>query len=132
MEDILRVLFSGRFDEPHWGHWATILKLCSIFDSVLVVVLKYENRAHPEKYVQRVFETMQALSRIPKEKLKICTNATHFGELTKGEWITYECDIYAGGNQEVNDHITSLGIPVYDAERSFEFSARNYKKGDVP
>ena len=126
--DFLKVLFSGRFDEPHWGHWATILKLLKLFDRVQVVILEYPDRVHPAKYVQRVFETMQILSDIPTDSLGISVNKTHFGEIDQTEWDAFGCDVYAGGNQDVNDHITAMGIRVYNAERSFEFSARNYKQ----
>ena len=131
VEDILRVLFSGRFDDAHLGHWATILKLSKLFDSVLVVVLDYPERQKTAKYVQRVFETLRILSGIPEDSIQITTNKTHFAQLSKAEWLRFECDVYAGGNEQVNDHMTDLGIQVYNAERSFDYSARDYRKEPI-
>ena len=128
MGDILRALFSGRFDSAHLGHWATILKLCKIFDSVLVVILDYEGREYPASYIRRVYETLAALSVISLRELDFRVNTTHFAEISKSEWQVFGCDIYAGSNETVNEHMTTLGVPVYDTGRSFDFSARNYKK----
>ena len=126
MGDLLKVLFSGRFDDSHNGHWGTILQLHNLFSSVLVVILDSPGRKHTAQYIQRIFQTLQFLSHISPQSLTIITNETHFAKLTKPEWDAFDCDVYAGGNQEVNDHMTSLGVPVYEQPRSFDFSARNY------
>jgi cytidyltransferase-like protein len=125
--DILRVLFSGRFDPDHKGHWTTILKLLRVFDKVLVVILDYPERRFPALESKRSFETQAILSGF-FDRVQVVINKTHFAKITIEEWESYHCQVYAGGNPEVNDHIGSLGIPVYEQERSGNISARNIKK----
>jgi len=124
-------LFSGRFDDPHLGHWGSILKLLKVFEKLKVVVLDYDGRAHSAYYVARVFETLAVLSNIDKDRLQVLVNKTHFAKMERSEWSAYEADIYIGGNQEVNDHMRSKFIPVLEWDRTFDFSARNYKKESI-
>ena len=124
----MRVLFSGRFDPIHVGHWSSALKLLKIFGEVTVVILDYKGRKFPAKKILRDFTALRMLSGINPRDLKIVINKTHFAKITIKEWEKFDCDIYAGGNQEVNDHMTDLGIPVYEQERSLGYSARNYRK----
>jgi hypothetical protein len=121
----MRALFSGRFDPDHGGHWTTILKLLKVFDEVLVVVLDYPERRFPAIDSKIHFDSMAILSGITEYELKVVINHTHFAKLTWEEWESFECDVYAGGNQEVNKHMCNLGVRVYDQERSTKISARN-------
>lgn len=124
----MKVLFSGRFDEPHPGHWMTILKLLMVFNDVVVVILDYPERTRTAKQVKRDFESMAVLSGEEVfSHLLVLINTTHFAKLTREEWDAYGCDVYAGGNIDVNNHMTDIGVPVYEQERSSDYSARNYK-----
>ena len=120
----MKALFSGRFDPDHSGHWTTILKLLKIFDSVLVVVLDYPERRFPAVETKYHFDSMAVLSDIPQSRLKIIINKTHFAKLSIKEWNSYGCDVYAGGNPDVNLHMIGLGVTVYEQERSTKMSAR--------
>jgi cytidyltransferase-like protein len=119
----VRVIFSGRFDPPHPGHIAQIIRLCRKFEDVVVVTLDYEGRTFPINYVDRVF--VECLEKYPVEFLY---NTTHFGEITKEELDVYRGDIYAGGNLKVLRHIESLGMKVTYIERAFDYEASKYER----
>lgn len=124
----MRVLFSGRFDPIHAGHWASVLKLLKIFGEVRVVILDYKGRKMPANKILRDFTTLRLLSDIDPRYLQITINNTHFAKMTLKEWEEFNSDVYAGGNDEVNNHMSDLGIPVYEQERSLGYSARHYNE----
>ncbi|MBD3293847.1 MAG: adenylyltransferase/cytidyltransferase family protein [Armatimonadia bacterium] len=120
-----RVLFSGRFDRPHCGHVATIVKLSKEFDQVVVVVLRYDGEHYPSHYRKDVLDWC-----VPDNVL-LMINDTHFAEITREEWETFGCDVYAGGNEEVNEHMRLIGVPVYHVDRSFGYAASDEYKGQA-
>jgi phosphopantetheine adenylyltransferase len=118
------VLFSGRFDPPHPGHIAQVMRLLSTYARVKVVVLDYPDRRFPHTYVKHVFDEVLNTSKWP---IDIVTNKTHFAKITLEELKSFECDIYAAGNMEVLKHIEQLGFPCIYVERAFDYSASKYQ-----
>ena len=118
-----RVLFSGRCDRAHIGHVATIVRLAKMFDSVLVVLLDYEGQHRLPTY------RVQTLRACVPDNVEVITNTTHFGQMAGAEWASYGCDVYAGGNEEVNRHMIELGVPVLWMPRSFDYAASDEYKG---
>jgi len=114
----MKCLFSGRFDPPHPGHIASIQKLLHKFEKVVVMMLDYPERRFPLSFCCRVIEKC-----VCNENMSVQVNKTHFGKLTEKEWNSHNCDIYAGGNLKVLDHIEKLGILVYYIDRSFPYAA---------
>jgi len=125
MANGIRVLFSGRFDPPHPGHIASVLRLLNKPEvrSVTLVILDYPERDYPIVYCEKVFS--ECLKTHPVE---IKVNKTHFGKLTHTEWKSFDCDVYAGGNLKVLRHIEKLGISVTYTERAFDYSASKYER----
>ena len=118
----MKALFSGRFDPPHPGHIAQILRLNKECEKVLVLVLDYPERYFPIEYVLKVFREC-----LPDE-VEVNTNSTHFGEITREEWSNYQTYVWAGGNLQVLRHLESMNIPVKYVERAFEYSASKYER----
>ena len=123
MANGIRVLFSGRFDPPHPGHIAQIIRLAKQYRHVVVVMLDYPERDYPIDYCLKVFQ--ECLQDWPVE---IITNKTHFAKITKEDWESYLCNVYAGGNLQVLRHIEKLGISVTYIERAFNYSASKYER----
>ena len=123
------VLFSGRFDPPHPGHIATIVKLAKMFDEVIVPVLDHEGQS------MTVEERVKILEACLPEDVTVWSNKQHFGRITKEELDTEVCqhgnwgghlknafDIYSSGNEQCCEHMKSLGYPVLYMPRSFHYS----------
>ena len=123
-QELKFVLFSGRFDPPHLGHFRTIQLLARDYN-VKVVVLDYPEQRFPISYRLRVLrETVgEALGNV-----SVVSNKTHFGKLTRPEWDAYGCDLYAAGNFEVLSHIEFMGIECIYVDRPYQLSARLYDK----
>ena len=119
----LTVLFSGRFDPPHCGHFTTILQLSRLFEKVIVVVLDYPKRKTTSSYAKQVFDEIIYLT---EKNIKVVINKIHFAKITKKEFDSFNCDVYASGNMEVLSHIDSLGIPTFYTHRAFEYEASRY------
>ena len=122
MEPSMKILFSGRFDPPHPGHIASILRL-EKKGHVTVVVLDYSDREYPIEYVKTVFNEI-----FERHGVEIITNSVHFGKVDVDELKNFGCDVYAGGNLTVLRHIEQLGHPVMFCDRAFEYSSRNIKR----
>ena len=119
------VLFSGRFDPPHIGHWISILRLADKFKKVKVVVLDYPERRFNIQYVLQIFDELTG--RWPFDrKVEVMSNSDHFGKITKKALEKYEFDVYAAGNMVVLNHINSLGIKCMYVDRAFDFEAHRY------
>ena len=105
------IIFSGRFDNFHIGHYITIKRLLKKFDKVLVVVLDYKNSMYS------ITKRMDLIEEVYEDH--DCVEATsypvHFGEISKEafDFITEQIEgeiVYGSGNHEVLRHIKSLGI----------------------
>lgn len=118
------VLFSGRFDPPHCGHVATILKLRSLFGKVLVPVLQYKDEAYP--VMERVNILTACLS--ATTDITVFKNDIHFGKINIQELESYTFDVYASGNIQCCENIRSLGVPVLYIPRSFHYAASDDPK----
>jgi hypothetical protein len=93
------------------------VRLSKLFDEVFVVVLDYDGREYPVEYCINV------LAACVPDNAVVIPNHTHFKDMTRSEWDRYGCDVYAGGNPEVNEHMISLGVPVLWIPRSFHYAA---------
>ena len=125
----MKICFSGRFDRPHCGHIATINKLRKMGD-VVVVVLDYPEARYPIEY--RVSVLKQCCW--DSDAVSFLTSKTHFANISLEEFkkvtedgIFRPCDVYAGGNEEVNEHMKSIGVPVLWVPRSFDYAASEEK-----
>ena len=116
------VLFSGRFDPPHPGHIATIMKLSKMFDRVVVPVLDHEGQSMP------VDDRVDILEACTAKNVDVFSNKDHYARVTKPEIITFcedmDCffSVYASGNEECIAHMKELGYPVLYIPRSFHYS----------
>lgn len=120
------VLFSGRFDPPHPGHFKTIGDLGGKFDMVIVVVLDYKEQLYPVVYRQTVLSDILDMM---KGNYMIIPNTAHFGEITKDELALFEFDVYAGGNLDVLRHIEGLGYDVQYTPRAYDYAAADSRLG---
>lgn len=123
----MRALISGRFDPPHCGHVKTILDIGDTHGNVTVVVLDHEGQKFESWYRAQILR--EILERDHRGAYTITVNTTHFGNITKEELDSYGCEVYCGGNEEVNERIKSLGMTVINVPRSYDFSASTYRKG---
>jgi cytidyltransferase-like protein len=106
------ILFSGRFDMFHIGHYITIKRLLKKFDGVLIVVLDYKNSMYSitkrMDLIEEVFEGCKevAVTNFNVHFEKITKEA--FNNIAKG-WTDDEI-AYGSGNHEVLRHVKMLGI----------------------
>jgi len=117
------VVFSGRFDPPHPGHIATIIRLKNTFKEVKVVMLNYPERRFPVTYCLKVLAECLQLD----PSVRFFYNETHFGKLTLEEWEDFNADYYAGGNLSVLNHIEKMDIKTWYTERAFDYAASKYE-----
>lgn len=105
------MLFSGRFDMFHIGHYITIKRLLKKFDEVLLVVLDYKDSLYSIKkrmnLIEEVFED--------NEDVTVIDYPVHFGEITREQFDSISEHaisetVYGSGNHEVLRHVKSLGI----------------------
>jgi phosphopantetheine adenylyltransferase len=122
MDDKLIVLFSGRFDRPHIGHFITIAKLGQQYGKVLVPVLDYKGQHYPITY--RVSVLAEALSYC-NGNFEVFKNEHHFGKITKDEVKEYKFDVYASGNWQCIENMKNLGFKTIYTPRSYDYSASN-------
>jgi len=114
MENRVRVLFSGKFDYIHVGHWITVLTLVKKYNyDVLIVVLS--NRKRRRKFhIRKVMKAWKELIKLSdlSDRIKVIKNKTHFGEIKIKEFKSYGCDMWVGGNKEdVIPHLLDTDIP---------------------
>jgi len=121
----VNICFSGRFDPVHPGHIATIIRLTKIYKKVKIVILDYFGRRFP---VAAQIAVMDEL--LEKYNVSIYTNSTHFAQITREEFLEFECQAYAAGNEVVLRHFEEMGIPVHFCERAYNYSSREYKRLD--
>jgi len=118
------VLFSGRFDPPHPGHIAQVMRLLEKYSRVQVVVLDHPDRRFPITYVKMVFNEVLGTKKNPVEVL---SHSTHFAQITLDELKAFKCDVYASGNLQVLKHVEHLGFPCTYVERAFDYAASKYQ-----
>jgi phosphopantetheine adenylyltransferase len=118
------VLFSGRFDNVHPGHIATIQRIGQIYKKVLVVILDYPDQVYPLIYRYQVLRQTLMFS---KGDYEVIVDKTHFGKITKKELEKFDFNVYASGNLDVLKHISDLGYEVMYTERAFDYSASAIK-----
>lgn len=125
MENILTknqiALFSGRFNVPHPGHFASIIRLADQFGRVKVVILDYPERTTTIDYALKVFKEI-----FDHNKLNVSFHVSpiHFGFITRDEIEKFRpFDIYASGNMSVLVHVESIGIKTHYIERAYNYRA---------
>lgn len=113
------ILFSGRFDKPHGGHFLTIKELSKNYKKVLIVVLDYKESYYPLclriHLLEKYFEDY--------ENVETAMNKIHFGKITKEELSQFKFDVYGSGNMDVLKHIELLGIKCVYVPRTFDTAA---------
>jgi len=114
-------VFSGRFDPPNLGHVLTMQYLLDNYDRLIVPILDYPERSGcSAKDAQRIFQYhFRQFGQFASDfVIQFIINKTHFGKISKLDYeILLESNCinpaettYLAGNQEVLDHIKSLGI----------------------
>lgn len=119
------ILFSGRFEIPHSGHWITILRLLNDHDKVKIVILDYPGKKWPSSVAKQIFSELIELSDLA-ELISVEINKTHFAKITLTEFKKFGCNEYASGNMDCLKHISKIGIPVYYTDRAYDYAASNY------
>jgi cytidyltransferase-like protein len=114
------VLFSGRFDNVHPGHIATIQRLGQIYKKVIVVILDYSEQKYPVYYRAKILSEILSSS---KGDYEIHINSDHFAKISKKALSRWKFDVYAAGNLDVLMHIEKLGYEVLYVDRAYDFSA---------
>jgi len=114
------VLFTGRFDDPHIGHIATIQRLGAMFDKVIVVVLDYPQQRHP---IDHRFDVLRTVLARCMGNYEIVTNQVNFENATKDEVAKYTFNVYASGNPKCIDRMKSLGYDCLSTARSWDYAA---------
>lgn len=119
------VIFSGRFDDFHKSHIATIQRLGQQFKKVIVALLNHRDQYYPISYRKQAIVEILGNS---KGDYEVIVNDIHFGEITKEELDKFGADMYAGGNLKVLKHIESLGMECLYVERAYEDHATDARK----
>lgn len=115
------ILFSGRWDRFHAGHFLTFGRLGKQYDLVKLVLLDHPEQEYSIAYRKQLLE--EATSHL-KGNFEVHVNKTHFGKITNEELDAFRpFDVYGAGNHEVLLHIESLGYPTVWVERSYDFDA---------
>ena len=123
----MKALISGRFDPPHPGHIRTIQKLGLRYWEVVVVILDHKGQSFALEYRKRILEEILHAS---QGNYTVLTNTKHFGFITKEEIDEFGCDVYCGGNEDVIQHIKSMGMRCEWVDRSYDYSATAYRIGE--
>ena len=114
--------FSGRFDPPNLGHVLTILELLQTYETLLIPILDYEDRALPADDARRIFWAFAERAKIEK-RVQFFVNDVHFGKIT---WEQYSqvCDPYQpevvrylSGNVRCLQHMRTIGARVAHVPR---------------
>jgi len=114
------ILFSGRFDFVHRGHYETIMRLGQRYGKVLVVVLDYPEQTYSVQYrAQKLRETLD----MAKGNYEVVVNKEHFGKITFEQSMKYSFDVYGSGNMDCLKHMESLGYAVEYVPRTDDISA---------
>lgn len=115
-------LFSGRFDPPNLGHVITVGWLLRKYRQVIIAILDYpEREACGVIDAMHMFRTCFSLLRPNSlDSITLLIDDIHFGKikldrikfLCRSVFIKFGDVVYVGGNESVNKHIKSLGLPV--------------------
>jgi nicotinamide mononucleotide adenylyltransferase len=117
----LIVLFSGKFDPVHDGHFDTITDLGQRVKLVKVIVLKYEEQTWP--LAERLHKLRKMLGKA-KGNYIVTWHPTHFGRIQARELTNFQpFDAWAGGNIDVMTHLEGLGVRCMYIQRSFDITA---------
>jgi hypothetical protein len=116
----LTVLFSGRFDRPHVGHIASILRLGTVYGMVKVVVLDYPERKYCASYAAQMLQEILEQS---VGTYEVSINKEHFAKIPKESLDAFGFDVYASGNHECLNHISKMGYSVLYVERAYDYEA---------
>ncbi len=119
----MKAIFSGRFDPPHPGHIAQIIRQAREYEHVNVVVLDYPTRSFPVGYVCEIFSEI-----LSDRNVSVYSNKTHFGEINIEEIKEIGGDIWLGGNLKVLRHMERIGFPSQYIPRVFEYEASKYER----
>lgn len=122
------ILFSGRFDPPHLGHFITIANLTERYQCVIVVVLDQPGADYSTAYRLRFLG--DALS-ILGARVRLCAWPHHFARVSKKALrdFPYAWDVYGSGNDECLKHMAKLGYPTEYVPRSGEYAATQQRVG---
>lgn len=120
-------LISGKFDNVHPGHIATIMRLGQRYKKVIVSVLDYPDQSY--KITERV-QTFKDILINAKGEYEVMSNKEHFGFI-KAEEVERlpHFDVYiAAQNFPVLEHVKSLGYAVENVPRYPGYTAVDSRK----
>jgi nicotinamide mononucleotide adenylyltransferase len=134
VEDVQKkkiMLFSGRFDPVHPGHFITICRLCKEYDLVKIVILDYAKRKFPAKWARQVLEDCLVHTNY---KWELHINSTHFAKITEEELAGWKpFTHYGAGNMKVMENMKiyqkELGYEIVWVDRAWFYEASNYMIG---
>lgn len=112
------VCFSGRFDRPHAGHVAQIMRLGQEFDKVIIPVLDYPEQKYPVQYRVAILKEILSMA---KGLYCVYANKEHFARITIDQCPDF--DIYASGNIECLKHMEKLGYNILYVNRAYDYGA---------
>lgn len=120
-------LISGKFDNVHPGHIATILRLGSRYSKVIVVVLDYPDQVFAVKGRVQVFKDVLEFA---QGDYTVILNEEHFGFIKKEEVEKLpDFDVYiAAQNFPVLEHMQKLGYTVENVPRYPGYTATDSRK----
>ena len=127
------MLFSGRFDPPHWGHFRTIRKLGREYGKVVVMILDYNERRVPARIVEQMFK--EDFHDLDDKNFTILVNDLHFGEICEADLKKYQ-DIwsfthYGAGNMDVlrnmSKYTEELAYKIVWVDTSLFYEASKYE-----
>jgi hypothetical protein len=117
----MTLLFSGRWDRPHFAHAITFKRLAEQYDTIKLVLLNYAEQEYSVAYRKQLLEEITAGM---KGNFEIYVNCTHFGKITRQELEIFQpWDVYGSGNMEVLLHIEKLGYKTVYVERAYDYAA---------
>lgn len=118
------ILFSGRFNPPHLGHFSTITDLAEKYGKVKVIILDYPKRKFPITYCVRVLKDELSKTKLD---IEIIANKIHFEKIKKEEIEQFKpFDLFVSVNLKVLRHVESLGIPCEYVDFSYQYKASLY------
>jgi cytidyltransferase-like protein len=123
------ICITGRFDRPHIGHIITLQKLAEVYDTVIVIVLGYENEKYSVRYRYQIL--CDCLKR-SKGNFIIYINREDWSDLITADITAayckrllsrYEFDVYGTGNLKFLKAVEMAGIKAVYVERSYDYAA---------
>ena len=122
------ILFPGRFDRPHIGHFITIQRLTKKYDKVIVVILGFEGERYSLHYR---YQVMKECIDACYGNVEVVINDKDWRSVLTGVTIEdcrklisrYNFDVYGTGNHKFLKVMEEAGCKVHFVERAYDYNA---------